>query len=1455
MQIKDTRGFNGYSMNLDKDVRDLLPNEYRYIENCTDLVYNNPTMSGITNIESNKLIVPKQPLPDGINTVIGSYEYLQKNAVIYFIHNGGNKHCIGIFYRDTETIQWIFYSEPKLNFKLNFPINSITVIDGMLNWTDNYTAVGFGKTTDDHNEIRSCLIEKAIKYTESEKTVITFIENYYWNNANYIKLNITGIAPQIGTDIYVKGISDEYYNGLATVIYRGNNYVVINKDYISAVIGVGYFMIYEGNVKYYEITDVMLRFIKKPPTLPAKVKYKTKISDNNNYNIFISDWSLTNQTQGVTFIFFNNNTQISTSVIFKTNPTSGQYLLTSDKTSILNYIAYHLLSTDYLPINGWNVYVQNDSLIIEYNGVLINIKLTIAVYAPNPTIPFSVIINGIVNNNTVPYSTQGSFIDAYHSEGFILKNDTKPYGKSNMLRGRYFSVQYRYKYDDKSYSVFSDGSEVVLPLGDINALGFYTENEYLNNLLAITVDCGYDEVEEIEIAITTDETPDTPYIIKRIYKYDYLSGKHIQLNTKELYKTNTAYTYDFDNTEFGINVSNTETDRLFDLIPFTAKEITILESRNAVISNYPEGQDNVTTNVKATVVQDGTINNYPTNIFTGTSVFTNNIFHIGFTNTQTIPDNTTFAINFSMNIYSNSGANLVTTTTVLLQHTTINNEQYSAVILNFNQQIVSFVNSYIATLISNGSVPSNSNFGFSGSADTGIVGWTYYSQSTPDNYNIQWKAETSTYLAGLYPTFKAGATHNFAIRYKDIDGRCGAENQAVSVYVKTEPEYYPSTAQQDINYIRNNIKLDIYNKPPVWADSYDITYSKSNVDSFIQYYANLTATSIANGICQFNLPTLISDVLSRYPKTREGITNYTYKKGDRLRILGFHLLNGAIAGSTWTYNGITYNKNGATLPSQIAPMYVMPEPFDVELYGWDDVTFKYVSIYGLSKMFTTITNIQSILFKIEIYTPKKELADASSGQQFYTIGSSYPIINGLHGGDINQTINTPATVTLKGGDVFVRTGLSPTPAPQSDTDYLTLIIEDENITDYSKATNIWYTKPSLVLQNAKQKLFESYYRWGGNFLQDADVSYLKRFLAADYDMLSEVHGGITKTIQRAHTFKMFQDHKTTSQYLNVTEMATASGNSSIIKSDKLFNSKKPSDFDYGTMYPKSVVRSAHAIYSVDVTKGVIIVDNENEPQDITFGRVKSFMNYIKKQFNDAIYTNVHSVYLQKNEIVLFTFIWQNANERKDRYSSKTLVWSEPEKQFKGCIDNCINKDLSIAHKLYTNNRVTPIENLCPIGDEFMSFIGGDVYLHGSTTSRGELYGEQKPMLIQTPTNAGKGKIMVLDALEMRTDNNKYNISNPIYNWEVSEVTTPPSAVSPTGQLSKINAALFKQVEGLYVSSFLRDIYTKMIGSDLAKLHTGNVLRGESALITLQNYNPNPVELYAVTVKESVSELS
>ena len=254
------------------------------------------------------------------------------------------------------------------------------------------------------------------------------------------------------------------------------------------------------------------------------------------------------------------------------------------------------------------------------------------------------------------------------------------------------------------------------------------------------------------------------------------------------------------------------------------------------------------------------------------------------------------------------------------------------------------------------------------------------------------------------------------------------------------------------------------------------------------------------------------------------------------------------------------------------------------------------------------------------------------------------------------------------------------------------------------------------------------------------------------------------------------------------------------------------------------------------------------------------MNWIKKQFYGADKKSVHAVYEQKNGLVLFTFNWSvkinpiyGSRLEYNNYS-KTLVWSENSDEFKEFEDLCTNNTTN-QHGCYQLNDVNQIDGLCNVSDEYVSFKEGNLYLHADTDTCGNLYGEPKPMLIQVPSNAGKGKIIVLDALELETTNNLYDSNNPQNCWEVSEVTTPPSSVSVNGQKSYINAAFFKQKEGLYVTSFNRDVNTLMAGAELVKLYNGNVLRGKTALITLQNYNPNPVELYLVTIKESSSELS
>lgn len=1407
MQVKDKRIFEKTTLNTDKEQGSMLPNEYRYIENCTDLVYNGATQTAITNIQSNKLITVV--LPEGDNFVIGSYNWKQESSVIYFLYNSLGSHCVLKFSRKTLIIEYIFHDE-LLNFSKTYPVNSISVIDGMLNWTDNY------------NEPRSILIDKAIKYTSSIKYNLSYIFGSFINNINwttYFVSDTTGLS--IGDIIYVKGYLDEFYNGLCSILSVDHNthHVIVNKYFSTTPTGNGYALIYEGNKKYYDITEDLLRFIKKPPVQAPKTSYNSIYVTPNKHQLVLTELTIGSAVIQLDFgIGISGGSMQHTK--FSLSPYAGEYPITDDKKKIISTIANVLENSIYKSVDGYFVVTDENKIeITRPTDTLASMEFSLSMTTTN-TSEYAFCNVSLNDVNTTIYNT------SIHASLVQPPLPTIPKTKDNPLKGRYFGVCYRWKYDDKSYSVFSTLSKINIPVGDIDSLGALTENTYFNNVLNIETQNGSDEVEQIEIAIVTNENPNAPYVIKRIYKYDDI-GNHNLLNFTEKYKTNVSNIFDFTNTEFGINISDTEVQRLFDLVPNKSKELTILDTRNAVFANYTEGYDNVSIVGKLEAKHE-LLSDYQSGIVSVTTI--NGIvihletYQITYSDAPFIAGSTFY---FTLYLQGNS-ASIIPSITKIIKYTTYEGQNKYGVIA----EIANILKSEITNAESLGL------YGISQSTVLPIysrIDISYYSYSdiviSITNANI-----VSPFLE---TTFKSGATHRLGVRYYDRSGRCGADNELGKIYVPIRCEWDKTPATYDFYFTKNRINVKLYSLPPSWADKYEIVYAQSNIQNFVQFYGDITY-SATNNSYSCAIQTKIKDLHTNFPKTLGNLTNYSYTKGDRMRILGFTVT------TPITYNGVSYTSTDQFM--------LLPEVFDVVVTGEKagiEIYFDNVPP-SFPQAPADITKIGAI--KIEIYTPKKERPDTETGEVYYSIGECNLIENGFHKGTVDQTLTSPAEILLEGGDVFTRRRLT-----DNSNSTTNLAVESSTINDYFVSDNIWYSKPSLVLQDAKSKLFKTHYRWGGNFIEGSDTSYLKRFLSADFDALPETFGGITKTIQRGQTLKFIQENKVYSTYIGATEFNDASGNASLIKSETLFGSKRQSDFDFGSKYPKSVVKTPNAIYFVDIENSSVIADAGNALQDITVSRVKAFMNFIKKMFYASYSNEIHSVYEQSTESVLFTFTWTDeifiGKDATPTYKirSKTLVWSESYLQFKGFFDN--SKTLvHTKHDLYTPNDITPIDNACEVSNEYVTFMNGNLWLHADTSTRNHLYGEQKPMIVQVPSNIGRGKIMVYDSIEISTTNNKYNETNPEKNWSAI-VETASDGISPNGQLSEVKSGMFKQKEGLLCSDILRDKNTLMAGSDNYKLFNGDVMRADSCLITLENESDEEVVMLSVMIKQSASEMS
>ena len=107
-----------------------------------------------------------------------------------------------------------------------------------------------------------------------------------------------------------------------------------------------------------------------------------------------------------------------------------------------------------------------------------------------------------------------------------------------------------------------------------------------------------------------------------------------------------------------------------------------------------------------------------------------------------------------------------------------------------------------------------------------------------------------------------------------------------------------------------------------------------------------------------------------------------------------------------------------------------------------------------------------------------------------------------------------------------------------------------------------------------------------NYIQNTKINRINVMLpGAEIKEVSEMHGNITRILERGDTLKIFQPHKETSVFIGKNYAKDANGGDIVLVSDKTFGSTNVYENSWGTMYPKSVAQSDDYVYFFDSTTG------------------------------------------------------------------------------------------------------------------------------------------------------------------------------------------------------------------------------------------------------------------------------
>lgn len=800
----------------------------------------------------------------------------------------------------------------------------------------------------------------------------------------------------------------------------------------------------------------------------------------------------------------------------------------------------------------------------------------------------------------------------------------------NFLRGKLFQFRVQYIYDDGEKSVWSPISKVPLPPFEDMPDGSYLKSSKENNAIALTFNSGPENVVSIKLAYREGNYGHWKQF-KTIEKFDTDGSQVIANNTlinHSFYNDSVSYVLDQD----AVNVSYWD-------IPLVAKTQEFINGSNLVYGNYLKDFSNIEIDIALSLTE--TLKSYP---------------HIVVPSYFILTSQDPYVVDFTVEGLSQYyvHGNMITMYIKYKDGTEEANEyEHNMFYILKDTDTASTIADVFADLI-NDRIEEDFAWNVNG----------ILSLKDRNNYvGVDFHKVISVKCKILrsfetIPTFKSGSVLEVGIVYSDRIGRFGGvnlskdESNVIKIPFISEKYAYQITDYPSL--YQNLVSLSINHLPPIWATHYHV-YVHYKIGNFFQYMVDPVERDLGKGICRIKLNQAIQEGLLY---SELNYSYYSFKKGDRVRFL--------------------YVGNWEDDQYRVIDQYLDMEILRVEYDSGDDSFEKDDSneVEGGSFILDENGNkikkdsVQYLVVRdfdyytrglnrpsvVEVYTPQKDDQDKvfhAIGETF-EIGGAYTSLRyhkGTDGNDQNITNSTPAVINLTGGNAYIR--------PRIRNTNRIFLCEDSNFSDIFESNTFDVGRVNAYLETSATKWFpdqlkhsNKYVADGFNGLSEFDSSFIK---------LSSKYGGIIDLSESGYILKVKQRMKDVSIYIGrVVINQAGDGQGQLATTDKLLGSVMPSQLDYGTIYPKSVVNVGTHQYYFDVYNGCMIRDSYNGAFPISDYGMKS---YFKETSEMIIKYGVENTNVccgwdgLFNELIV-TFVIRN--QEGTLLKQETVVFHEPD---------------------------------------------------------------------------------------------------------------------------------------------------------------------------------------------------
>lgn len=937
----------------------------------------------------------------------------------------------------------------------------------------------------------------------------------------------------------------------------------------------------------------------------------------------------------------------------------------------------------------------------------------------------------------------------------------------NKLIGKTFQFSYMYIYNDYTYSVVSPYSDIVVSGSVFSSENNTYDNNSIGNFVQVTYSLGNSEVRAVKLLGREGN-----------------SGSWFVVDEYEKNGTTGNRTYNFYNNVARQGLVEQEALALYSDVPRRARTVKAVQNRIGlanVLKGYNKINDagespsaDYSVSYETVTVAGSTTN------MANTDGTTSNIYFVEWT----VPVHASIAVGDVFTVYIVGVVEeLVASVQVVYFEFTYSfsytvtqadidtGDAQLAVVNQFTADIVSKEDSII-TIVYEGD-PSEwaidgSNEG-SGVVRLSFIGVHLTGRTEASSYGGNFTKET---LPSGVSTFKGGSYYNVGqIFYDDYSRTSGVLNsQRVYIPHAGERAYADAFKRARIAFSLPSATQGV----PSWAKYYRfaITESVNFAGVYPFVVGNDDALNIVNtfldgkDVLAINMPTNLQ---------------YEFAKGDYLQI--------EVDGGAAITNTITKNIIGTrTL---------------IDISGTDTAGFWLIVPKGSETLSTYDGNLAYI------YRQKNEVSDLI----YFEDSNTYTITN-----QIMQTL----TGFVGGEDAWYVQRKFEWDDGASGVTSDTVIVEDFyiNVDDAIRA----YSKGRVVVEfDTLGEIRLQDFVWSFNYLDNTKINHISTFNSENRKQLDEKDGQIQRMELAGYVLKAIQDNKETSIYIGVNETTDANGNITAVKTNDFIGTVRPSDYDYGSRYPLSVVKYNRNVYYWDGDRGEIIRSSPNGQFPISSYGMRSEFLRIKRAI-DAVAAStvkVFAYYDVRNEEYTITF---DVNGSVETWSFKENadVWN---------VEWDFKNSSGVAPDLYGN-----------IGEQVYAFGFNKVWRLERTSSYNTFFGSFKQPSIVSVLNIYPNEEKCLRALE--TDSNR--ALNTI-------ITSPVTNTRTVGQKSVLYPGTYRNREGSFTSEVFKNILQIGGAENLALIHTGVDMVGKNLQIEFNDDAATEMQLRLVTARFTVNK--